>query len=103
MEQQIVDRLREIIIQIAPDSNERKMYGGLVYEVPDTKPKRQFVGLFKRQGYVTVELDLGAELDDPQGVLEGTGKRRRHIKLTDMSEIESKNVEDYLLRSLSQS
>lgn len=102
MEEQTVDKVRGIITKIAPEANEREMYGGLVYELPDTKPKRLFAGVFKRKGYVTIEFDKGAELTDPLGVLEGTGKDRRHIRLDDVSEVETKKILDYLTRSLKQ-
>lgn len=103
MEQQIIDTVRGILLQAAPGNViERKMYGGLVYELPNTQPKRLFAGLFKRQGYVTLEFDKGAHMKDPQKVLEGTGKDRRHIKLMSIEEVETKNVKGYILQSLGQ-
>ena len=38
-----------------------------------------YVGVFK--AHVNVGFFYGAELDDPGGLLEGTGKRMRHVKL----------------------
>ena len=37
-----------------------------------------YVGVFK--AHVNVGFFLGAELDDPAGLLEGAGKRMRHVK-----------------------
>jgi hypothetical protein len=34
-----------------------------------------------QHGYVTLMLSRGAELSDPEGLLEGTGKRARHVKV----------------------
>ena len=38
-----------------------------------------YVNVFK--SHVNVGFFQGADLDDPQGILEGTGKRMRHVKL----------------------
>jgi hypothetical protein len=37
-----------------------------------------YVGVFK--AHVSVGFFFGAELDDPAGLLEGSGKRMRHVK-----------------------
>jgi hypothetical protein len=39
-----------------------------------------YVNVFK--AHVNIGFFLGAELQDPAGVLEGTGKRMRHVKVT---------------------
>jgi hypothetical protein len=38
-----------------------------------------YVGVFR--AHVNVGFFHGAELDDPRGLLEGTGKRMRHVKI----------------------
>jgi len=38
--------------------------------------------------HVNVGFFCGAELDDPQGLLLGTGKRMRHVKLSDVHKVE---------------
>jgi len=38
-----------------------------------------YVGVYR--AHVTVGFYFGAELDDPAGLLEGSGKRMRHVKL----------------------
>lgn len=44
-----------------------------------------YVGVFK--AHVNVGFFHGAELDDPSGLLEGTGKRMRHVKCRPGAEI----------------
>jgi hypothetical protein len=39
-----------------------------------------YVNVFK--AHVNIGFFLGAELQDPAGLLEGTGKRMRHVKVT---------------------
>ena len=87
----IVDVLREIFTDAAPGAVEGFMYGGVVYTDGDL-----LGGVFVRKNHVTVELGEGARLDDPHGVLEGKGRDRRHIKIFDFKEIETKQVKYHI-------
>jgi hypothetical protein len=46
-----------------------------------------YVGVFSR--HVNVGFFRGAELEDPQRLLQGTGKRMRHVKVTPGLDIQS--------------
>ena len=46
------------------------------------------------QAHVNVGFFRGAELDDPAGLFEGTGKRMRHVKLRPGREIDLTALED---------
>lgn len=50
-----------------------------------------YVGVFA--AHVNVGFFLGAELDDPAGLLQGTGKRMRHVKMRVDSPIEEAALE----------
>lgn len=52
-----------------------------------------YVALF--EAHVNLGFYYGADLDDPQGLLEGTGKALRHVKLRD-----PKQLSDPALRTL---
>ncbi|MDG1531616.1 MAG: hypothetical protein P8Q99_09710 [Paracoccaceae bacterium] len=43
-----------------------------------------------------MELAKGISFDDPNGVLEGTGKFRKHVKLHNLSDIEDKNCQMFV-------
>src|SRR5690242_8006069 len=45
-----------------------------------------YVNVFK--AHVNVGFFLGAELDDPAGLLEGTGRRMRHVKVKPNVEVD---------------
>jgi hypothetical protein len=45
-----------------------------------------YVNVFK--AHVNVGFFLGAELDDPAGLLEGTGRRMRHVKVRPGSDLD---------------
>jgi len=42
--------------------------------------------------YVNLGFPRGVDLPDPEGVLEGTGKRARHVKIRNVEQIESPEI-----------
>lgn len=86
--QAIAWRLRELIVGVMPDANEivtghknisystdaGQMKGGMAY----IAPLKDSVNL----GFID-----GVDLDDPQALLKGTGKRLRHIKFTSLAQV----------------
>jgi len=47
---------------------------------------------------VTFGFHFGTSLSDPEGLLEGTGKNMRHVKLRDVQSLEQKGLRE-LVRS----
>lgn len=47
-------------------------------------------GVSPHTKWVNLYLMRGADLDDPQGLLEGTGKKMRHVKLRTLEEFEQR-------------
>jgi len=94
-------RLRTLVKQILSDANEvvtghknisystdaGQMKGGIVY----IAPFKDSVNL----GFID-----GVDLDDPEKLLKGTGKRLRHIKFTTVSAVEEH--EAYIVELLQQ-
>ena len=87
--------LRKLVLEIAPSAKEEIKYGGLVF----VSDKRLFCGIFVRKNHISVEFDRGAELQDPDDFLEGSGKNRRHIKILQQEDIKNKKVEYYIKQS----
>ncbi|MCF6232276.1 MAG: DUF1801 domain-containing protein [Rhodobacteraceae bacterium] len=98
---QIVEILTGMIIDLAPDATLRSMYGGMVVELTKDDPKSRVAGIYTYTGYVSLELSNGVSFDDPNGVLEGSGKLRRHVKLRDLEDIKTKGCRDFLRQALS--
>src|SRR3989304_4426448 len=42
--------------------------------------------------YVNLGFPRGVDLPDPEGLLEGTGKRARHVKVYDLSQVDSPEI-----------
>ena len=100
--QSIARRLRELIIEIYPD----------VVEVP--WPKQRIVGYgvgpkkmsehFCYIGALSTRVNLGffygAGLSDPESLMEGTGKRLRHVKVLSLEQAEQSSIRDLLQLSI---
>jgi hypothetical protein len=91
----ILMKLRDIIFSHNHEIQERVMYGGIMLSL-----ESDFVGLFVRKNHVSLEFGFGVYFKDPNGVLEGTGKLRRHLKLRSLKDIETKNVAYFVEQAL---
>lgn len=87
----IVQAVRALLRRIAPEARERVMYGGIMVEDGD-----DVCGVFAYRAHVSVEFGSGATMDDPHGVLEGSGKYRRHIKLRSPESVRETDLAAYL-------
>jgi hypothetical protein len=90
----IVETLRVLVRQHAPEAEAQIKYGGIHYS--RTLP---VYGIFAYKGHVSLEFSRGAEFDD--GGLLGDGQHRRHLKFTDLSEIDSERVGRYIAEAYS--
>ena len=69
--------VRDLIREAAPEAKESIKWSHPVYEV--SGPVCYFTA---HSGHVNFGFWRGAELDDPQGLLQGTGEKMRHVKIT---------------------
>ena len=92
----IEELLVEYLMTQEPTANPRPMYGGTIFELEVDNPKSRIGGVYGYANHVSIEFAKGTFLSDPHGVLEGSGKYRRHIKLFRLSDIEDKHCCGYL-------
>ena len=92
---EILQKLREIVFSNYPKTNERIMYGGIMFSLED-----DFGGLFVRKNHVSFEFVSGACMKDPDKILEGTGRFRRHLKIRSVADIKDKKVNFFVKQSL---
>ena len=99
--EEITRQIDEIIAEVCPGAGRRSMYGGIVFEKEPGKHSTMVCGHFVYKNHVSLEFGRGAELDDPNVVLEGKGKYRRHIKLLEPGDIREKAVRSYIEQAFS--
>lgn len=68
-------------------------YNGLVF----FQDKTLIGGIFPYKNHLSIEFSNGAHFDDPSSVLEGKGKKRRHLKIYGVGDIVAKNAK-YLVK-----
>jgi len=95
--QAIVLALREATQGVSTGITEGIKWNALCF----FKGNRAFVGIMPYEKYVSVIFDRGSEMTDELGVLEGSGKQMRHIKIHSLEEIAQKNVAQYIRNSYS--
>lgn len=76
------------------------MYGGTVIELINEYPKSRIGGVYAYPNYVSFEFAKGVSFDDPDHILEGTGKFRRHIKLRNFEDVQAKGCAGFLRQAL---
>ena len=92
---ELVSRLRGLVLAADPRICEEVKYGGILFSAGPP-----FCGVFSHPTHVMLEFSRGAELPDPDRLLEGTGKKRRHLKLTTPADLKRKQVRAFVLHAL---
>ncbi len=97
----LTEQIDAIIEEVCPGAGRRSMYGGIVFESEAGNPKTLVCGHFVYKNHVSLEFSNGYKLRDPNGVLEGKGKYRRHIKLTRRDDVDDKSVRSMIEQAFS--
>jgi hypothetical protein len=93
---EIIERLKGVILMVEPNVAFVKKYGGLIVESNPGQPKSHFCGIFAYTRHVSLEFTQGSHLEDPDQILEGSGKYRRHIKISRLTDITERRCEEFL-------
>ena len=94
---EIIRMVRREMQSIRPDVSERIIYGGIMFSLD----AGDVGGVFPSKKHVSIEFSSGYLMNDPNNVLEGVGKFRRHIKIRSITDIAEKDV-PFFLRQLGQ-
>ncbi len=86
-------RARELVLSVVPNATEQvDLPDHLVaYGLGSNGPIRLrdlLIALVAHTAHVNVQFADGAQLPDPAGLLEGTGKRARHVKCRTVADVE---------------
>ena len=106
----ILEKLRTIVFKTIPKTEERMMYGGIMFYAEEEIPlfinenknpvKEDFGGLFVRKQHISFEFGTGYMMEDPDKVLEGTGQFRRHLKIRSLDDITNKSVSFFIQQAI---
>ncbi len=80
----ILEALRTLVLSAAPGIVEEIKWSRPCYSTPSG----MFCYLHRTKNHVTIGFQQGASLTDAKGLLEGTGKEMRHMKIAEIGEID---------------
>ena len=92
----ILNAMRELVFENYQTTDERIMYGGIMFSLDND----DFGGLFVRKNHISFEFIKGFLMKDFNKLLEGKGKYRRHLKIKSIEDIQNKNVEYFLKQTI---
>ncbi len=90
----IISQLRELVIKLHPNVQEKIMYGGIMFQMPEPRG-----GVFASKNHISFEFSEGYKMSDPRKLLEGSGKLRRHLKIVSIEDIQNLEAE-YFIRQM---
>jgi hypothetical protein len=88
---QIVSKVRLIILKAAPQAKESIKWSQPVYE---SNGPICYIKAFKNN--VNFGFWRGVDIEDTTGLLKGTGKKMRHVKLTKIDDIDEETFVSYV-------
>jgi hypothetical protein len=86
--QPVVRRLRQLVRQTAPDLKEYVDRYGVLRYGRSTGMRDWICYISGHTAHANLGFARGAELADPDGIVEGTGKNLRHVKLRTVEAVE---------------
>jgi len=92
---EIVSQVRGIVLQAAPQAKESIKWAQPVYE---SGGPFAYMKAFKKA--VNFGFWRGIDLDDPKGILEGSGDKMRHVKLTSLEDIDAAQFADFVRQAV---
>jgi hypothetical protein len=91
--QQVVRGLRSLVKASAPRTKITVNSWG----IPTFESKDPFCFYIVGKNHVTFGFHYGTSLDDPESLLEGSGKNLRHVKLRAVEDLEKKGLKELVL------
>jgi hypothetical protein len=93
---EIIELVRDLFIEEYEELLQGIKYGGLVFFQKGVL----IGGIFPYKKHLSIEFSDGAEFTDPSSVLEGKGKKRRHLKIHKVEDIGTKNTEYFVKQAV---
>jgi len=100
----IAKRLRQVIVDIHPENVEVVRLGdrAATYGLGPKKMSEGYCYVLPYDNWVNLGFYRGSELDDPHGMLEGTGAKMRHVKVRSVEEAANPALRTLVRESLAE-
>lgn len=93
---ELVCAIRKLFLQTNSALLEGIKYGGLTFSLADGL----IGGIYVYQQHVSIEFSHGATFKDPDCLLQGNGKYRRHLKIMTATDINNKQALYYIQQAV---
>lgn len=98
---ELVRSARALILAVMPDTIEQfDPSANLIAYGLDRSYKGLICGITLHKAYINIMLAQGASLPDPEGLLQGTGKLARHIRIERLADLEAPEIRRLLETAL---
>jgi hypothetical protein len=94
--QKVVRGLRNLVKAVVPETKITVNSWG----IPTFEAKDPFCFYMVGKNHVTFGFHYGNSLEDPEGLLEGSGKNLRHVKLRTVEDLEKKGLKELVLAAV---
>jgi len=84
--------LENIVQKCVPNAQRRAKYGGTLFTLKPAEKEGQFCGVFAYTSHVQLSFSNGVLLDDPDRMLAGAGKSRRHVNLKCIDDVDQNSL-----------
>ena len=85
----VAERTRQVVLDSMPGAVEQVDMGDRLFAYGTGQRMRdQVLAVVLHSGHVNLQFADGVDLADPQGLVEGTGKRIRHVKIRSLADAE---------------
>jgi len=103
-QKQTLTSLRNLILAIHPDAFEVVRLGerAATYGVGPKKNSEGYAYLLPHKNWVNLGFMFGVNLPDPEGLLEGSGKKMRHVKIHSPQEAENPSLRKLIEAALTE-
>ncbi len=92
---EIVSGVRQVLNEAAPDADEAIKWAQPVYS---SNGPFAYIKAFKNS--VNFGFWRGVDLKDPKGLLQGSGDKMRHVKLTGTDDIDTTAFSDFIVQAV---
>lgn len=92
---EIVEKLRELMREVAPNAREVITYGILAW-----RGNLMLAVISPTKKDITFAFSKGAEFEDKYGLLKGVGKVSKHVKIKNLEDIDKAALEYYIQQAL---
>lgn len=84
----IIELVRDLFMEENKEILQQIKYGGLTFFQKGVL----IGGIFPYKNHLSIEFSNGSDFSDPSSKLEGKGRKRRHLKIFTVEDIDTKNA-----------